>query len=283
MGNPTTPQTDPVERIAAAGSVDHRGNVATTRVLRILSRFVDDHDSRGISELSRELGMTKNMVQRALKTLAHYQYVVRDQTGTRYQLGPGVLQLGRLGLEPLNLPQLAGPYLRQLQELSGETSSLAVRAVRGIVTLAGVRGRGDIARQIPFGRFAPLHASPGSRAVLAFLPDQEIERYLASGPLVRFTPNTLVTREEIWSEINAVRERGYATALGDHLRGANGASFPVLASDGTPHGSVTVAGPADRFTDERLSEVLPGMQAIVADLTRHSQLYAADHPVEATV
>jgi DNA-binding IclR family transcriptional regulator len=130
--------------------------------------------------------------------------------------------------------------------------------------------------------FAPLHASPGSRAVLAFLPDEEIDAYLASGPLVRFTPTTLITRDEIWKEVEAVRERGYATALGDHLRGGNGASFPVLANDGTPHGSVTVVGPADRLTDNRLSELLPGLQLIVAELNRHSQLYPADHPVEAT-
>jgi DNA-binding IclR family transcriptional regulator len=251
-------------------------------VLLILSRFVDGSDSHGVSELSRELGMSKNMVQRALQTLARYRYLVRDETGTRYQLGPGVLQLGRLGLEPLNLPRLADPYLQQMQEISGETSTLAVRAVRGIVSIAGVRGRGNVARRIPFGRFAPLHASPGSRAVLAFLPDEEIDEYLASGPLARFTPTTLTTRDEIWKEVEAVRERGYATALGDHLRGGNGASFPVLANDRTPHGSVTVVGPADRFTDERLSELLPGLQLIVAELNRHSRLYPADHPVEAT-
>jgi IclR family acetate operon transcriptional repressor len=256
------------------------GNLATARVLLILSRFVDGSESHGVSELSRDLGMTKNMVHRALKTLAHYRYVVRDETGMRYQLGPGVLQLGRVGLEPLNLPRLAEPYLQRMQELSGETSTFSIRTVRGIVTIAGVRGRGDVSRQIPFGGFAPLHASPGSRAVLAFLPDDEIERYIATGPLTRYTPTTLVTADEIWAEVAAVRERGYASALGDHLRGGNGASFPVLANDRTPHGSVTVVGPSDRFTDDVLNGLLPELQTIVAELNRHSQLYAADHPAE---
>jgi IclR family acetate operon transcriptional repressor len=263
---------------------DHRdfgGNRATARVLLILSQFADGSASRGVSELSRELGMTKNMIHRALRTLERYGYLVRDETGSRYELGPGVLQLGRLGLEPLNLPQLAAPYLQRMQEVSHETASLAVRTPRHAVTVAGVRGRGDIARRIPFGRFTPLHASPASRAILAFLPDQEIETYLQAGPLERFTPRTLVTAEEIWAEVHAVRERGYATVFGDHVRSGNGVAFPVLANDGTAHGSVTVAGPSDRLTDERLRSIHDDLAEIVAELGRHSQLYPADHPVQA--
>src|SRR5829696_3727230 len=137
---------------AANGTVpDHRdfgGNRATARVLLILSQFAGESASHGVSELSRELGMTKNMIHRALKTLARYGYLVRDETGTRYELGPGVLQLGRLGLEPLNLPRLADPYLQRLQELTEETISLAVRSGRTTVTIAGLRGRGDVARRV---------------------------------------------------------------------------------------------------------------------------------------
>jgi len=258
---------------------DHRdfgGNRATARVLLILSQFAGSSASHGVSELSRELGMTKNMIHRALKTLTRYGYLVRDETGTRYQLGPGVLQLGRLGLEPLNLPVVAGPYLQRMQEVTDETVSLAVRTGRTVVTIAGLRGRGDIARRVPFGRFVPLHASPASRVILAHLPDEEIDAYIAAGPLERYTSTTLTEPDEIWEEIRRVRAEGYARGRGDHVRGATGAAFPILASDGTPHGSITIAGPESRLPAERLDALLPELLQIAADLNRHTQLYPAE-------
>lgn len=265
---------------ANGAQTDHRelgGNRATARVLLVLSQFTDGSESHGVSELSRELGMTKNMIHRALKALTGYGYLVRDETGTRYQLGPGVLQLGRLGLEPLNLPIMSGPYMRRMQELGEETVSLAVRAGDTVVTIAGLRGRGDVARRVPFARSVPLHASPAARVILAYLPDEEIESYLRShAPLKRFTATTLTTPEAIWKEVRAVRERGYALGLGDHVRGATGLAFPVLASDGLPHGSVTIAGPQNRLPQERLQALLPGLLEIVAELNRHSQLYPSE-------
>jgi DNA-binding IclR family transcriptional regulator len=276
---PTAPTTSAPASDALPGQRDFAGNRATARVLLILSQFTDGSASHGVTELSRELGMTKNMIHRALKTLTRYGYLVRDASGARYQLGPGVLQLGRNGLEPLNLPMLATPYLQRLQELSEETTSLAVRVGRTAVTIAGVRGRGHIARRVPFGRSVPLHASPASRAILAFLPDDEIAAHLAGGPLESFTPATITTDEGIWTEVAAVREAGYAMSFGDHVgRGATGISFPVLAGDGTPHGSVTIAGPSDRFTEERRAELIPAFRELMAELNRRSQLYPPEQP-----
>jgi DNA-binding IclR family transcriptional regulator len=86
----------------------------------------------------------------------------------------------------------------------------------------------------------------------------------------------------MWAEIHEVRERGFALSFGDHVaRGATGVAFPIRASDGTSHGSVTVAGPSDRFTDERRAELIPRLAEIVADLDRRSRLYPPELPVRA--
>jgi DNA-binding IclR family transcriptional regulator len=154
------------------------GNKATGRVLVVLSRLAEGAGSYGVTELSRELGMTKNMVYRALSTLLRHGYVVRDRSGSRYQLGPGVLALAGGGLPDLNLPEFTTPYMRRLREIAGETVTLAVPWGRNAVTVAGVRGRGVVARRIPLGRIMPLHISPASRAMLAAFPDAAIDEYL---------------------------------------------------------------------------------------------------------
>ena len=252
------------------------GNKAAARVLIVLSEVSAGSSSFGVTELSLRLEMTKNMVHRALNTLLRHGYVVRDATGARYQLGPGALSLAGGGLPDLNLPEFCEHFLRRIREITGETVTLAVPSGRSAVTVLGVRGHGVIARRIPLGRVAPLHISPASRAILAGFPDPAIERYLEH-PLERFSSRTLTSREEIWMEVGAIRERGYATVFGDHWQGANGISFAIPASGEFPHGSITVAGPSERLTDELIASSLEELREVMGDLSRTTRLSPSDY------
>lgn len=256
------------------------GNKASARVLSLLAHLAESTGSHGVTELSRELGMTKNMVYRALITLERPGFVIRDETGTRYQLGPGVLRLGGMGLPELNLPELCEPFMRSMRDLTGETVTLAVPSGRMTVIVHGYRGRGVIARRVPLGRVIPLHVTPASRAILAHFPDEAIERYLEE-PLERFTAATLTDPGAVWEEVAAVRARGYATSFDDHWRGGRGVAFPVLGSGEFPHGAVTVTGPAERLGEDELAAVLPDLQALVEDLNRYGRLYASHYSSEA--
>jgi IclR family acetate operon transcriptional repressor len=261
------------------GARDVAGNKATGRAFVVLERLIDGDGSHGVSELSRSLGMTKNMVHRALTTFLRHGYVVRDETGTRYQLGPGVLRLAALGLPELDLQELCRPFMRSMRDLSGETVSLAVPWGRQAITVSVVRGRGAIARRVQLGRTVPLHVTPAARAILANFPDDGIEHHLRE-PLEPVGRATLTDSRKIWDEIRAVRERGYATIIGDQFPGTNGVSFPIPASTRFPHGSLTVGGSIQRLTPATLDHLLPELQTIAAELARRSALYPAEYTVD---
>jgi DNA-binding IclR family transcriptional regulator len=270
-------RSSPIASASAGADLDgasHAVNKATARVLLVLSALAEGPETQGVTELSKTLGMTKNMVHRALSTLVRHGYAARDPSGSRYQLGPGILRLARAGLPELDLTELCVPFMRRMRELTGETVTLAVPWERSAVTVSGVRGRGVIARRVPLGRVIPLHVSPASRAILAAFPDAAVDRYL-EGPLEYFSRATLTQPAKVWAEVRAVRARGYATAIGDHWRGTNGVAFPVPAASDYPHGSVTVAGPAERLTQNALEAVLPDLVDIAGQLSRQSGLYMA--------
>src|SRR4029453_3293864 len=69
-------------------------NQAAQRVLTVLSAFAGAWPSRGVTKFGRALGMNKNMVHRAVSTLCGEDFVTRDASGERYQLGYGVLDIG---------------------------------------------------------------------------------------------------------------------------------------------------------------------------------------------
>jgi DNA-binding IclR family transcriptional regulator len=249
-------------------------NIATLRVLNVLSAFAFERPSFGVTDLAGHLGMTKNMVHRALATLVDQGFLVRDASGTRYELGFGVLALQNPYFPAPDFRTLAGPCLRRLHEISGGTAQLSVRAGDFQVVIDGVEGFGVMAIRTKIGVLMPLHASAASRAILSALPDQEIEADLKrNAPLKRFTENTLTEPAQIWKEVRAIRARGCAEGLEDHSRGGHSVSFYVLGADGLPHGAVTVGGPKSRFTPERMKELMPEFVAAVNDLRRQAALY----------
>jgi Transcriptional regulator len=254
---------------------DPAGNKATARVLAVVAAFADGSPSLGVSELARRLGMTKSMVHRALATLLDEGYVVRDASGSRYQLGYRVLEFaGATGSAP-ELPELCAPYMREMYEITGETVTLAVRRGPVAVTVHGIEGRGPIARRVPIGRVVPLHVSAAARVILGHLDDAEVEEYLRDRVLEKVTPTTLGAADEVWEDVRTTRQQGYAFGLYDHAPSAFGVAFPVLDRVGRPYGSVTVSGPRDRLTPERLAGYLPALIAVADRLNRHSRLFRA--------
>ncbi len=265
--------------LAGEGRVgETSGNQATVRVLAILSAFLDGGGSPdgtlGVTEISKKLGMTKSMVHRGLTTLTKHQYIVRDATGSRYALGPAVAQFGTVRVRPPDLHKLCRPVEEALFDLTGETVSIHVPVDDVIVCVDGIEGRGPVARWVPLGRSIPLHVSPASRAVLAHLPDDEVEAYL-SRPLKIFTENTLHTPEQLWAEIQRVRADGYARSLDDHYPKGTGIAigFPILDVNEEPHGALTVAGPTNRFTSKKIDALMDSMLAMVSRLNRITKVY----------
>jgi IclR family transcriptional regulator, KDG regulon repressor len=258
-----------------AAVLEASGNKATGRVLAVLAAFTDGAASFGVSELSRRLGMNKSMVHRALATLFDEGYLIRDPSGSRYQLGYRVLELAGFASAAPDLSELCGPYMRKMFEVSGETIALTVRRGRFAVTIGGIQAPGTVARRVPIGRVVPLHISGAARAILAFLTDEEVAEYLREGELQRATPASLATAEQVWADVRLTRDQGHALGLYDHAPNAYGVAFPVLDQAGRPHGSVTVSGPKDRLTPERLDSLMPELVEVAGELNRHSRLYRA--------
>lgn len=271
------PDEDPLDEDGESESSERKHNKATARVLRVLSAFACDEESFGVTELSKRLGLTKNLVFRALSTLVDEGYLVRDEGGNRYQLGFRIVELLNHATPPMDFRTLAAPYLMDLHELTGETVQLVIKIKDCLTVIDGIVGRGPVISRPRIGMPLPLHASAASRAILSSLPDAEIDDYLArNAPLERFTEHTLTEPDEIWREIRLVREQGYALGYEDYNRGNAGLAFAIRDAEGYPHGAVVIGGPVERFPNERMMKLMPGMRAIVDDLAGKARLYYTD-------
>lgn len=250
-------------------------NKSSLLILRALYSFTSEQPSFGVSEFAAKLGITKNMAFRALGTLLDEGFLVRDATGKRYELGYKVLMFMHASSEETDIRSLCAKYMKILQEISGEGAVFSIPMGPNLVTIDGIDAKGRRfvrANWVP----VPLHASPGSRAILSFLHDEEIEEYIRlSVPLKRITPTTITNPDKLRAEVRLVRRRGYAIGYEDRVVGSNFVSFPVLDESGRPHGAITIGGPKERFTRDRMFALIPQLADVIAELNREASLLDA--------
>jgi IclR family acetate operon transcriptional repressor len=221
------------------------GTEAAARVSDVLLAFLQGPGSFGVSALARELGLSKAVVHRILQTLVH-RGLLTSHLGTReYHLGPAAAALGARALRESDLRTVAMPVLRELQQATGETTTVSALVPGGRVYLDQVESAKEIKMTVEVGRRFPLHAGSSSTCILAFLPPDQQEEVLA-GDLDTLTPRTIVDPDRLRDRLDEVRRTGVAQSDGERQAGAGSVAAPVFGVDGSVQGAVSVCGPADR-------------------------------------
>lgn len=252
-------------------------NKSTARTLRILSEFTKGMPSLGTSEIASRLGMTKNLVHRSLQVLADEGFVVQREDTRRYELGYGVLSLSNDSVQNVDVKIVCQPFMDQIQSMTGLTVSLQIPAGQCQIPVHGVDGQRSGLTRVVQGVPVPLHISSGSRAILAFLGEDEIQRYIQDNtPLRKMTKNSLVEPSKLLANLKTIREAGYARGLEDHYLGVRAVSFPVLGKNGRPHASMTVVGANASISEDEMQQLIPRLKLISDDINRVAQLQLDD-------
>lgn len=251
-------------------------NLATVRVLKVLSEFALGTGALGVTDIAQRLGMSKNMAFRALATLVDQGYLIRTACGRHYELGYCTLDLNNPDAAEPDLRTLAMPTMSRLLEISGETIVLGLRVGNLMVMIDGLEVNAAVRSRAPIGSTYPLHAGPASRVVLAHLGDEEITQYIKEkSPLLALTPNTITDPELLWKEIANVRQQGHALGFGDAGTERRSVAFVILDGERRPWGALSVGGPRERFTQEKLHALLPQLKTCIQELNERTALFIA--------
>lgn len=237
------------------------------KALDILLCFSHSEPELSLTEISARLGIHKSTLHRLLGTLESKRFVQRDPGTGRYRLGTRLLELASLVVEHSNLQQRARLHLYRLVEECQETVDLSVLDGNSVVYLEVVESPHRVKLAAMPGQRLPVHSTASGKALLAFVPPEELERLLPA-ELTRYTERTLATREALLRDLEATRERGYAVSYQEHEAGISAVAAPVLDMRGRPIAAVAVAGPAFRLTRERISEIATAVRATAEAIAR---------------
>jgi len=236
------------------------------RGLAILSAFTPDRPALGISELARELSLTRSTTHRYVATLATLGYLLQDDSTRKYRLGPRVLDLGFSMLGSMELREIAAPHLRRLTEITGHTSNLAIRDDTDVILIDRVRGRRGRYHHLEFslhvGSRLPSYCSATGKALLAFLPRPDLDQLLDRIDLIQRGPRTLTSKTALRAELEHVRRTGIAVNDEELESALRSIAVPVRSRSGEVVAAVNVAiSWSPEAITELVSQLGPTLQA----------------------
>ena len=222
------------------------------RTFGILEVFTESQPEWSTTQVARELDLPVPTVHRILAALRRLGYVSQHEESRRFRLGMAALSLGERARTLADLRPVAIGPLRRLSDATGETALLTVLspARDRSVCLERVETSQPLRLSVQPGRQLPLHAGASQKALLAFMPADDIGR-LTGQPLERFCTATITSWPALRRELTAIRARGWASSYEETNVGVWGIAVPVLSAADVVC-AVGIAGPSPRLTAERV-------------------------------
>lgn len=228
---------------------------AVDKTLDIIESLAEQEKEMALPELSRVLSMPKATLFRYLITLESRGYVRKTLADDRYALGFKVLELGSQVLGNLTLHEVALPYMKALQAQFQETVNLGVLDECEIVYIEILESPRTFKMAARVGGHEMAHATALGKAILAFLPKEEIERIAKTTNLPRCTANTLDSLSQLEPELEMIRERGYAQDREENEEGARCVGVPIFDHRGGVIAALSISGPAFRLSAARIEKM----------------------------
>lgn len=236
------------------------------RGLSVIRAFDAEHPELTLSEVARICDLTRAAARRFLLTLVDLGYVRSD--GRQFMLTPRVLELGYSYLSSLSLPEVAQPHLKELVAQVHESSSVCVLDGDDVVYVARVPTSRIMTVAITVGTRFPAYATSMGRVLLAGLPADEQERYLARVRLAPLTRRTVTTPQALRAELRKIRIQGYSIVDQELEEGLRSAAAPIRDATGAVVAAANVSAHASRHSIESIRhELLPRLVATTAKIS----------------
>jgi DNA-binding IclR family transcriptional regulator len=227
---------------------------AVERAMQILSSFDGGHTERGVSEIAQATGLHKATTHRIVMTLLNGGFLERTADGERLRLGLGVVELGLGALRDLDFRRAAFPYMQQMVERFQETCDLGIFDHGRVLYVEVVHSEHSLTITTRVGRRLPAHCTASGKVFLAFLPAPVVEPIL-SAPMKAFTERTITSPDRLREELEATRQRGYGLDDEEFELGIRAVSVPIRDIDGNVIAAMSMPGPSNRLTPERIPEI----------------------------
>jgi len=223
------------------------------RAIQILNSFTIKEKELGVTELSKRLNLHKSTIHRILITLEDEGFIVKNQVSQKYHLGMKLFELGHIVQNQMEVRSAALPIMKELAKKTEESIDLNIFSDDRRVSIEKIESPHDVRRTIQLGKSLPLYCGGSGKALLAFLPDEDINRFVKKEKLLKLGPTTITDPKKLKKHLKEIKRKGYAISFEERVLGSASIAAPILNCSGEVVASLSVSGPVSRFTKKKIS------------------------------
>ena len=258
-------------------STNHESpSVAVERALAMLEAAAQEPEGLSNAEISRKLEIPKSSASYILRTLEKQGYLHRDEESGKYRVGLKILSLSRGALSGIDVREVALPIMRHLMEKTNLTCHLAILDGPEAVYIEKVEPQGFIRMDTWVGRRMRVHATSVGKALVAHIPQPQLEKIISERAMEKRTSKTITTLPRLLKELEKIRGQGYAVDDEENNIGARCVGAPIFNQQGLIEASIGLSGTINQVNAQTMPRILEALK----DAARHISMqlgYRAPH------
>ena len=225
-----------------------------------------EHRELSVSQTAKALGYNRAGAHRFLSTLKELGYVDQTRNGN-YELTFKILELGTKLASRFEIRKTALSFMQELSTKYHETINLGFLNGVDVVHLEKINSPEILRIDSEIGSRAPAQQTALGKAILAFLPEIDLETFWDNARWISATSKSIQSREQLMQELDKVRTRGYALDNEELCLGLRCIAVPIFDQTGHPRYSISISGPSPRMPARRIHEMEKDMLRIGRELS----------------
>jgi IclR family pca regulon transcriptional regulator len=235
------------------------------RGLTVIKAFNRARPSMTLSEVAKRTGLNRAAARRFLLTLVREGYAETD--GKYFRLRPKILELGFSALSSISFAEIARPIMDDLANEIDEMCLAAVLDGDWVVYVLRTSTQRVVSVNLDVGSRLPAFCMSTGRVLLAALPNEELDRWLADLTVVRHTEHTIVSKRKLRDAILRARREGYSSMAEEYEIGFRSLSVPITDIAGEVIAALNICCPSARVSLERMElDFLPPLRRAAVDI-----------------
>ena len=240
------------------------------KIFTVLEYFVErgsKQRSVAFVEVAGAVPFARTTVHRILYSLERLGYVEKDELKSHYQLAAKFFELTGPAIHFRRLKSLSKGVMQNLLLRFSETINLGVLEDGQVAYIDVLQSPSALRIAAVPGERNPVHSTALGKAMLAFLPESQVEAILDHHPLIRRTPKTITQKKHLFEHLASVRERAVAFDMEENLSGVVCVAAPIFDQAGRAIAGLSISGPATRM-EPKLAQIQEEVRNSALTLSR---------------
>lgn len=222
------------------------------KALKIFEYVISKKNGARIQDIAQHMNLSPPAVYKHLETLVNCGYVYKEPQTHKYIASYKIVELSSIVLRNVQVREIAHPFLVDLMEKTGMTVHFAIKDGDEGVYVDKIESARTIPTISRIGMRMRLYSTGFGKAILAFMPSEELNSYLSRVKLVKHTHNTITDPDRLIHELSLIRQKGYAIDNEENEHGVKCVGAPVFDYTGNVIGGISVTAAATSFSEQTI-------------------------------